>query len=363
MRYTKIKHKRVCMKNLKQLRTNESGLAAIMVTVFLLVIISLTVLAFAEISRREQRQTLDRQLSNQAFYVAESGINDATKYLRNPDNLAAIVAADYKKETCSAAPVIAAQLDTSATFQEICVLFDRAPKTLEYSSIDGYRGELLSLQTTTDVPPRSVIVEWNDIDGGQNFGGCEAIASIHNYPTQPTYSNNCDAGILRLSFMPVTNGAISRERLAEDQFTVFLRPTRDTGPGLVNYSRHASSSENEGFVAAADCSSGKCRATIQGLPPANGLFVKVTSIYSNSALTIEGRDASNQNVRFKEAQIKIDSTGKVSDVMRRMQVRIPFYPQEVTPPGFESMNGICKRLDVYSGYGVANDCGGATYFQ
>lgn len=351
------------MKNRKQLRTNESGLAAIMVTVFLLVIISLTVLAFAEISRRDQRQALDRQLSNQAFYVAESGINDATKYLRDPANLAAITAADYKKESCSATPTIATQLDNSATFQEVCVLFDRAPKTLEYSSIDSYRGELLSLNTTTNVPPRSVTFTWNDIDGGSTFSGCAATSAIHEYPTQPTYSNNCDAGILRLSFMPVTNGSISRERLVDDQFTVFLRPTSDTGAGLVNYSRHASSSENEGFVAAANCSSGKCQATIQGLPPANGLFVKVTSIYSNSALSIEGKDAANQNVRFKEAQIKIDSTGKVSDVMRRLQVRIPFYPEEVTPPGFESMNGICKRLDVYSGYAQANDCGGATYFQ
>ncbi len=51
----------------KTLSSDERGLAAVVVTVFVMIILSLVVLAFSQVARREQRQALDRQLSTQAF--------------------------------------------------------------------------------------------------------------------------------------------------------------------------------------------------------------------------------------------------------------------------------------------------------
>jgi Tfp pilus assembly protein PilX len=56
----------------------QAGMVAIMVTMILMIVISLIVVGFAQISRRNQRQALDRQLSTQAFYAAETGVNDAS---------------------------------------------------------------------------------------------------------------------------------------------------------------------------------------------------------------------------------------------------------------------------------------------
>src|SRR5580704_6402782 len=56
---------------------HEAGIVSIMVTMVMLIVISLIVLGFAEISRTEQRNTTDAQLSVSAYYGAESGINDA----------------------------------------------------------------------------------------------------------------------------------------------------------------------------------------------------------------------------------------------------------------------------------------------
>ena len=46
-----------------------------------MIVMSLIVLGFAQISRRNQRESLDRQLSTQAFYAAESGVNDARELI------------------------------------------------------------------------------------------------------------------------------------------------------------------------------------------------------------------------------------------------------------------------------------------
>ena len=47
-------------------RAKQRGMASIIITMITMVIITLIVLGFATLSRREQRQSLDRQLSTQA---------------------------------------------------------------------------------------------------------------------------------------------------------------------------------------------------------------------------------------------------------------------------------------------------------
>jgi hypothetical protein len=55
----------------------EGGFVSIIVCMIIMTILSLITIGFAQIMAREQRQALDRQLSSQAFYAAESGVNDA----------------------------------------------------------------------------------------------------------------------------------------------------------------------------------------------------------------------------------------------------------------------------------------------
>jgi len=67
--------------NTESLQRNQSGMVSIMVTMILMIVMSLIVVGFAQVSRRNQRVALDRQLSTQAFYAAESGVNDAREFL------------------------------------------------------------------------------------------------------------------------------------------------------------------------------------------------------------------------------------------------------------------------------------------
>ena len=365
------------MKIFKTLKNDQRGLAALTITLFILIVLTLVMLAFSQIARREQRQSLDRQLSDSARNVAESGINDTIRYVRDPANQIPLETMDYKRDDCSEPlpSTISSTLDDdtggNAVLRLSCILFDRAPSTLEYSAIDTYRGELISLRTSEGPSPNSVTFEWHDTDGGSIFTGCAQAgdaAALITYPTKETYSANCDAGMLKLLFMPVNNdGSITREELVDDSFSVYLRPVNGSpGSGnTVSYQRHANGPNTQGFVVPADCGSGKCKVTINNIPTFSGLYLRISSIYNNSATTITGATAANPAARFSEAQIMIDSTGRANDVLKRLQARVPLYERYDTPRYvLESMNGICKRLGVYPtnaaypGYADNSDCGG-----
>ena len=58
------------------LRKNQDGIVSLIVSITIMIIISLVVISFARLMRTEQEQALDRQLSSQAFYAAETAVND-----------------------------------------------------------------------------------------------------------------------------------------------------------------------------------------------------------------------------------------------------------------------------------------------
>ena len=65
----------------------------VLLTMILMIVVGLIVLGFAQISRRNQRQALDRQLSTQAFYAAETGVNDAANLIKTAVQAGTVVAA------------------------------------------------------------------------------------------------------------------------------------------------------------------------------------------------------------------------------------------------------------------------------
>src|SRR5262245_1378660 len=117
-----------------KLAKNQKGMVSILVTMVIMIVVSLIVLGFAKIIRREERQSLDRQLSTQAFYAAESGINDAVKKIS--DDIKNNVTVPTKT-SCDPDNhyTTSNQLDgTTITYS--CLLIDPTPNTLEYSSIN-----------------------------------------------------------------------------------------------------------------------------------------------------------------------------------------------------------------------------------
>jgi len=71
------------MKKIKTINNNQQGFVSFFVTIMVMIIFGILILSFSQISNREGVSALNRDLSTNALYAAESGINDAYTSIRN----------------------------------------------------------------------------------------------------------------------------------------------------------------------------------------------------------------------------------------------------------------------------------------
>jgi hypothetical protein len=97
-----------------------------------------------------------------------------------------------------------------------------------------------------------------------------------------------------------------------------------------------------------------CRARITNLGQQR-YYLRVKSIYGTASVTISGQDSAGNKFELKGAQVVIDSTGKASDILRRIQVRVPLTGADLLPEfAIQSGDTICKLLEVNVVTGIAS---------
>lgn len=333
-----------------KLRTaKEAGLVSIMVTLILMIVISLIVLGFAQISRRNQRQALDRQLSTQAFYAAETGVNDVR------DLITAALAAGNPvpaKSDCGPGSGAAAAFYASLTpdldgggsdeAEYTCVIVDPAPETLLYGDV-GMTSTIVPLIASSGNISRATLT-WQTKD--------DTTTPTNNCPTTtnsvfvPTGNWLCGYGVLRIDLVP-TSGTFNYATLQNNTMTTFLVPQRTGGVTSAGYA--AGGGNNRIGVA---CTNANCTFSINGLST-DQYYMRVSSIYKNVSLQVNAFDASGAPISLQGAQAVIDATGKAQDVLRRIQVHVPLRPSSqnlLSDYALESTDSICKRFVVMQNY-------------
>lgn len=352
------------MKKNQTSTNNQKGFASIIIAITLVIVTSLLVVGFAKLARNEQSAVTNRQLSNQAYYAAEAGINDAAKALKD----------GYvgPKTTCGPLPtgsgfpsLMNNNVDGTAPgsanvpVQWTCLLIDPSPTSIEYSPVSTVTPKVIRVAgvdaSGTPVTASSITFSWQDADASNtNFRTNNGVGNA-SFPAAGGAWNSI--GMLRVSLVPLPAGAVNRDTLKQKAFTAFLYPTTQTVSTSGAYSPGISSS---GIILNGSCATGNaprfCSATISGLDADFGstpFLVTMRSIYSttNVSIKINGGAA-----KIVGAQTKIDSTGRSQDVLKRLQVRIPS-KNEYNYPGFavETSGDICKDLSVYPG--SASGCG------
>lgn len=339
----------------------ESGIVSIVVTMILMIIISLIVLGFARIVRREQRQALDRQLSTQAFYAAEAGVNEAIRVLNDPGP----PPFSTNKTNCGVLnpwfPNGSNDIDSTAGVKYTCLLINQTPESLEYDTVDQKRSLVIPIKSGAAGNLTEVTLQWQDTDGGTGLN-CPALTA---FPPAGSWESSgaCDAGVLRVDLAPIGGPAFNRNDLRGRNLTAFLKPVTNGGAGTLAYNTAIgfgsppnpgafAGSGGQGSIVQAACSSAPtpgnkvCSVTINVSSAGSGYFVmRVKSIYKDNTLRITAKNASGP-VTLVGAQAVIDSTGKAFDVLRRIQVRVPIGKSNIFPEGLESVTTLCKRMSV-----------------
>jgi Tfp pilus assembly protein PilX len=323
-------------------RRDQRGVVSITVTMILMVVLSLLVIGFAQVSRRNQRQAFDQQLSTQAFYAAESGINAA----RNAIKLAGVGAAVPAKNSCTTGTGVFASLDgkvkddSGVTYS--CLLINPAPNTLTFNNgsindkstvipLNAATGELTSIRLVWYPSKANTMPDCPD-------------SSLKAFTHKDSWA--CGYGVLRFDLVPITS-SMSVNSVSDAAMSTFAVPTK----GGNNTMAYAPGSGND--TKDVKCTNDQCELTITIAPGSASMYMRIRSIYlATEKLEISGATASGP-VGLTGAQALIDSTGKAQDVLRRVQVRVPISGSnrnQASDYAIQTRDSLCKRFAVMSDF-------------
>lgn len=376
-------------KRFNRLYNRQEGMVAITVTVIIMIIVTLVVTSFAVIVRREQRQSLDRQLSSQALLAAEAGVEDARTALSleddplNQDVKDCTAGGSFKeimkgKITAGKREYKSQLGDSSSNIEYTCVLIDHTPLSLEFSGKGPQDKAFIAYVAAQDI--NKIRIGWQNQDRLQLFNN-----PLDKFPA----SGSLNTAAASITIMPAFgSGSITRDDLMANSHTFFAYPGSDGASGqkgTINYLNNLggiTANASQGQIVSGHCNAGNadktqsktgkyCNIDIESLNknatlPANeDYFIVVKPLYQKADFSFLALDASGNEEELSGAQAVIDVTGKAADVLRRIQVRVPIELSATLNnisgilPGaaLETVDEICKQL-VYDGKYVSNFCAG-----
>jgi len=346
-----------------KLRASERGMVSIMTTMVLMIVISLIVLGFAQVSRRNQRESLDRQLSTQAFYAAESGINDVRELIQTEINSGAEIP---EKTGCTDTGVgnfygsLNPDIDVAKGVKYSCMLVDPSPTKLRYSNV-GTTSVVVPMVNKDGSNFSQIKLDWQSKVAGSPTAGCPN--STNNvFSATGSWSTTCGFGVLRFDLVPAAGNSLNAASLQDNTMTTFVVPMRAGSAGSDSAVDFAGGSSNTTNRVGLICSATGCSFTIENLNQ-NAYYMRITSLYRDVALQVSATNGGGAAIEMEGAQAVIDSTGKAQDVLRRIQVNVPLRAtsqNELSDYAIQSTDAICKRFAVMNGGYYDNDVTGVT---
>ncbi len=317
-------------------RGQQSGFISIFSVMVIMAILTLVAVGFSNLTRRAQRRTLDNQLNTQAFYSAESGVNDAKTLID------ASPGTPITKTECQG-PMTGFNynLDAALNVGYTCVLINSQPSDLRIDSVpvEGTASpKTVAFESTTAIG--SFDVTWDTtttlpvtIPSDTGYSGVLATSAVWG----------SKLGVVRLDLAPTNGSPLDRATMISGSYTIFLYPT--TGAGTVTTAGMGAS--NQGSLIFANCAAAPCtyNVTLTG-GTSSKYLMRLQALYNSVGVRISNvRDSIGNPLTLRNGQAVVDVTGRASDVFRRIQVRLPYYVNGYMP-GFavQSADSICKRL-------------------
>lgn len=366
------------MKKIRSIKTEEYGFASLVVAFILILVMSLLTVGFAQLARREQQTALDQQLTNQAYYAAETGVNQiqaqipalTAAYKANPTD------PQLNGTTCLTSVTGVTLTNTFNTTNPsvsfTCALVNMTPATNSIPDTSS-TGSFNYIFTSTAAMP-SLTFSW-----GSNATCASGVTSCYSTPAPSScgnmgcfppaldwYAKNWPP-VVQLSITPLGTGTFTRNQLITNTFTAMLYPS--SGAATVSSDAYASSATcpapptpvttvgnvtyvapdgvspddsacNDQIVGAINTPSDTSypfRETINGLGGTAGESWLVHGVYmyggANTCIQafaagpsggcIYTNTITTTTSKFADSQIEVDVTGKAKDVEKRLVEYLP----------------------------------------
>lgn len=384
------------MKSMSRLGKNEQGMVSILVTLIMIIVITLIVLGFSQITRNNQREALDNQLSTQAYYAAESGVNAAVNYLTDPVHVGTgvnTIGSCSNFITTLTTSGISNTLDSTTNTKYTCLMVNTEPPDLILSPLTQASSSILHLANTDNEAFTALNFKWQmqsspDFPTGTCNGSGPTGGRLPNYNAW-----NCPFGLLRLDLVDTSAAHLDNNDLQDSKYNTsfYLVPSFNSGipftqtqsvqwppaPQPVDPTVPANPACNSGSdncpvqIVPVNCTSGanaNCSLTLNIASGSADYYARLSMMYQDaSQVVIKGGDATHplnlitgQGVNFSTGQALIDSTGQSQDELRRVQVRIPLEASGGAIPayGLQSTDSICKQLSDGPSIATQDSCPG-----
>ena len=340
-------------------RNNQRGIVSLIVTMLMLIVITLIVIGFTQVTNRTRKETADRQLSAQAFYAAESGVNSAIKKIESVGGVP--LAQSDCDDTTYTRPVLKS---SNPDIRVTCLLVNPFPPKIETSASQNSSSVVLidgSLSNGTNSDPTKLYFTWWPQEGYSASGSCSSYST--SFPAQANAA--CGFGVLRIDLLQVlpadNNVGVSGAPSTQSEWlmgrtqTLFLKPkTSGYSPVTLN---NASADPKRAYVvdssgcsipvpAGAVCS----EISLSSYASTKLYYARISSIYRDvPKIEIDGSSTSTpyDNMYFAGSQVIIDSTARAQDVLRRVKVTYPLVGEKnskLPPAAIESAKSVCKRF-------------------
>ena len=362
---------------------HQKGFVSIIVAATVMIILSLITIGFTRIMQREQREALDRQLTRQATYAAESGINTVWQFIKDRDLDAAL----REKEQCSRAgnpfnldavgesieidgptgptytpsPYFDGDTASNSSVQITCILYDKNPPEIK-NQVSANQETIFPFEEKDNNTFSTITISWEGDSPPEFDAGCTA-GSAYDFPQSYGSFGDPNSGIPVLRLDLYNTSTYSRDSLANSANYFYLIPCNSGTTGItVDVDRNI-------YKENIDCSdSGKCTVELNvGSIGSNSYFIRHKLLYGGGEVKLGGTfDSGNRTAQIKGAQSVIDVTARASDVVRRLRVNIPYgdvdnIPGSVVGVGSGSNSGgnntgLCKQTFVVDGVSIEDDC-------
>jgi Tfp pilus assembly protein PilX len=385
-------------------RASERGFVSLFTVIFFMLLITIITIGFLRIMTAEQRQALDNDLTASAQAAAQSGIEDAKraiiKYNSLPDTdpLKAQLQTALTSSNCnalftSAAVRTALNLNNSGSINnqpglnEFYTCLSVNLNTPDYiAPASAGKSEFIPLSPENGDPFEQILVSWHlasaavGTDGdGQPSNYAPGVQLPPVAGGANSWSTRGYPAYLRVELFGYPNGSFNRGGIDQLSRSVFLVPNASSNAAAVP----SSTPVNMGTIDPRGADQTKinlvgvrCTGTPPNVPvgtyacsarlelpvgqpsTSNKYYLRVTPLYGGAHFRLQMFHNSSTVVNFSGVEPIIDSTGRASDVFRRIQSRVRL-DNTANMPEFsaETASDICKTMQVSDGsYYQGNVC-------
>ena len=372
----------------------QSGAVSLFEVIFGAMLLTIVTIGFMRLMIMDQRQSSNNDLSQSAYDAALAGVEDAKRVVRaaqtgniqaagvlnGPINCNMVAASGVVGGSTSGDTIIQTGTGAGKRFDQAytCVKITMKSQDFVYKSIED-KSQLIPLRATSSF--NRISIEWYRRDDESNLGGANAvnteISTTGELPARNSWHSNTPQLMRAQLINPGPTFSLST--LDTTGVTSFFRPNvlrsdvaGQDGTAVSSKTsdrpRATDGNEHNNGTNIVSCSktfkfSGEysCKAVIDVDEIAAGsetAFLRLTSIYKGGSVKVSLQKTDGTIVNFDGVQPIVDSTGRASNLFRRVEARLQIGDDFAYPDNaIELKNSLCKDFSVSgSGSAVAGRC-------